>query len=484
MLKRGSASRRAVLGASVMILTAVAWWSATTYHASATADGATRTLTIYNIHTKETITVTYKRDGKYDETALARLNTFMRDWRADKETKMDPELIDHIWILHKELGSEVPVHLICGYRTASTNENLRRHGGGQAKKSQHILGKAADITFPDVPVKVLRNSALVWEWGGVGYYPTSGVPFVHVDTGRVRMWPRIPRLELAALFPSGHSKYVPADNKPITPADYRLAFAQGLVKQTQIAQAVRIKPAPEPEDVADADDSVDSATESASSSATAVVASNEPAATPVVASNEPAATPDPEIAKPILASYTPSTPAEHEIAADVHSQGTPPPPQRLFAYASAGGLPSLAGLPSLPGFRSQPAPEPAPLPAYRDAEVVGAPEADDDHPDELAYVPFDIGGLMTDRSIAYSRTIAPLTAPDQTALDYLFEDMDQPTALTLRKSSGYRGLAAAQQFSGQAVRNLYAEMGPAASEPTQHAETEPAKPAPTQIAQR
>jgi hypothetical protein len=32
-------------------------------------------------------------------------------------------------------------------------------------------------------------------------------------------------------------------------------------------------------------------------------------------------------------------------------------------------------------------------------------------------------------------------------------------------------LAAAQQFSGQAVRNLYAEM-------------EPAKPAPTQVAQR
>jgi hypothetical protein len=103
--------------------------------------------------------------------------------------------------------------------------------------------------------------------------------------------------------------------------------------------------------------------------------------------------------------------------------------------------------------------------------VVGAPEADEDHPDELAYVPFDIGGLMTDRSVAYSRTVAPMTHPDQAALDYLFEDMDKPTALTLRKSSGYRGLAAAQQFSGQAVRNLYAEM-------------EPAKPAPTQVAQR
>ena len=254
---RGSVARRAVVGASVMLLTAAAWWSATTYGANAL--GETRTISIFNIHTKETITVTFKRDGKYDDDALARLNTFMRDWRVNQETKMDPVLIDHIWTLHKELGSTVPVHLICGYRTAETNANLRKHGGGQAKKSQHILGKAADITFPDVPVKVLRNSALVWEWGGVGYYPTSGVPFVHVDTGNIRMWPRIPRLELAALFPVGHSKYTPKDGKPITMADYKLAQVQGLVKQTQIAQAVRIQPAPEADDeVADADDAIES----------------------------------------------------------------------------------------------------------------------------------------------------------------------------------------------------------------------------------
>ncbi len=466
MLKRGTVARRVVFGASVMILTAAAWWTATTYRASAL--GETRTLSMYNIHTKETITVTYKRDGKYDEEALARLNAFMRDWRANQETKMDPELIDHIWILHKELGSQVPVHLICGYRTATTNETLRRHGGGQAKRSQHILGKAADITFPDVPVKVLRNSALVWEWGGVGYYPTSGVPFVHVDTGRVRMWPRIPRLELAALFPSGHSKYVPADGKPITPEDYKLALAQGIVKQTQIAQAVRIKPAPESEEVADADDDVESAPESGASSAT-----------PVVAENEPAAVPEPETAQPILASYTPSSATEHEIAADMHDHGTPPPPQRLFAYASVGGIPSL------PSFQRKPVAAPAPVPAYQDAEVVGAPEADEDHPDETSYVPFEIGSLMTDSSVAYSRTVAPLTPPDQAALDYLFEDMDKPTALTFRKSSGYRGLAAAQQFSGQAVRSLYAEMEPAnPAHAAQHAELKPATPAPTQVAQR
>ena len=68
---------------------------------------------------------------------------------------------------------------------------------------------------------------------------------------------------------------------------------------------------------------------------------------------------------------------------------------------------------------------------------------------------------MTDASVTYSRTVAPLSPPDQQNLDYLFDDMDQPTALTLRKSSGYVSLAAAQRFSGQAVRSIYAEVAAA-----------------------
>ncbi len=185
-----------------------------------------RTLSMYNIHTKDTITVTFKRNGKYVPEALQALNHFMRDWRRDQEIKMDPELIDLIWELHEELGSKEPVHLICGYRSAGTNEMLRRTVGGQARHSRHITGQAADLTFPDVPLKQLRYSALIRQRGGVGYYPASGLPFVHVDTGNVRHWPRVPRMELAALFPSGHSLHVPADGRPLTPADYRIATAR------------------------------------------------------------------------------------------------------------------------------------------------------------------------------------------------------------------------------------------------------------------
>ena len=74
-----------------------------------------------------------------------------------------------------------------------------------------------------------------------------------------------------------------------------------------------------------------------------------------------------------------------------------------------------------------------------------------------------------------------MTHPDQGAIDYLFEDMDCPTSPTLRKSSGYAGLAAAEKFQGQAVRSLYAGIEPAAKE---HAEVEPSAPSATRIAAR
>ena len=113
---------------------------------------------MFNIHTKETINVTFKRNGKFVPEALQALNHFMRDWRRNQETKMDPALIDLIWEIHNELGSKEPVHLICGYRSPATNEMLRRTSGGQARNSRHITGQAADIVIPDVPLKQLRYS--------------------------------------------------------------------------------------------------------------------------------------------------------------------------------------------------------------------------------------------------------------------------------------------------------------------------------------
>ncbi len=123
---------------------------------------------------------------------------------------------------------------------------LRRTVGGQAKKSKHMTGQAIDATFPDVPLKQLRWSAAIREVGGIGYYPTSGIPFVHVDTGPVRAWPRLPRNELALLFPDGRTKHQAADGGSISKDDVRQARANKDVA-TQVAAYFDVRNRPKSE---------------------------------------------------------------------------------------------------------------------------------------------------------------------------------------------------------------------------------------------
>jgi len=158
----------------------------------ATASAENRTLSMYFTHTKETLTITYKRNGKYDQSALKKINWFLRDWRRNEQTKMSLETIDLLWELHADLGSKKPVHIISGYRSPRTNAMLKRIGRKVARSSQHMKGRAIDFYFPDVPVERIMGSAFVRKIGGVGYYPRSGkYGFVHIDNGNVRHWPRM-----------------------------------------------------------------------------------------------------------------------------------------------------------------------------------------------------------------------------------------------------------------------------------------------------
>lgn len=189
------------------------------------ASDRNRTISLYTVNAKETLTIQYMKDGKHIPEAMDKINWLLRDWRRDEKAKMDPAIIDLVWEIHNELGSKEPVHVISAYRSRATNDMLRRTVGGQASESRHILGKAMDVMFPDVPLKRLRYAGLVHERGGVGYYPTSGIPFVHLDTDRVRAWPRASRQELALLFPNGRTQHVAADGGSISPADVRTAMA-------------------------------------------------------------------------------------------------------------------------------------------------------------------------------------------------------------------------------------------------------------------
>ena len=72
----------------------------------AVANGDTRTLSLYHNNTKESLTVTFRRNGQYDSRGLQQLNWFLRDWRRDEPTRMDPRLFDTVWEVYREVGSD------------------------------------------------------------------------------------------------------------------------------------------------------------------------------------------------------------------------------------------------------------------------------------------------------------------------------------------------------------------------------------------
>ncbi|RXT18742.1 hypothetical protein B5P46_28010 [Rhizobium leguminosarum] len=181
------------------------------------ASAEDRALKLFFTHTGERATITYKRDGKFDPKGLAQINRFLRDWRRNEPTRMDPRLLDLVWEVYKRSGGKDYIHIVSAYRSPTTNNMLRNRSRstGVAKKSQHMLGKAMDFYVPGVKLSTLRALAMQMQVGGVGYYPTSGSPFVHLDVGNVRAWPRMSRQELARIFPNGQTMHLPADGRPL-----------------------------------------------------------------------------------------------------------------------------------------------------------------------------------------------------------------------------------------------------------------------------
>lgn len=189
----------------------------------ATAVGETRTLTFHHTHSGEDLTVTFKRNGRYDEDGLKKLNWFLRDWRSQDQTKMNPQLFDIVWEVYRDVDGKDPIQIISSYRSPKTNAMLRRRSSGVARFSQHMQGNAMDFFIPGVSLDKIRFAGLRLQRGGVGFYPTSGSPFVHLDTGRIRHWPRMTRDQLVRVFPNGRTVHLPADGGPLP--GYQLALA-------------------------------------------------------------------------------------------------------------------------------------------------------------------------------------------------------------------------------------------------------------------
>ncbi len=190
---------------------------------NATATAETRTLTFHHTHSGEDLTVTFKRNGRYDEDSLKQINHFLRDWRSQDKTTMDRRLFDILWEVYRDVDGKQPINIISAYRSPATNAMLRRRSSGVARASQHMLGHAMDFYIPGVALDQIRNAGLRLQRGGVGFYPTSGSPFVHLDTGSIRHWPRMSHDQLARVFPNGRTVHVPSNGQPL--AGYELAMA-------------------------------------------------------------------------------------------------------------------------------------------------------------------------------------------------------------------------------------------------------------------
>ncbi|MBB3462232.1 DUF882 domain-containing protein [Rhizobium sp. BK377] len=200
-----------------------------------------RSLKLYFGHTGERAIITFKRNGVFDPYGLKQLNGFLRDWRQNKTINMDPRLFDIVWEMYRRSGATDYINVVSGYRSPGTNAMLRTRSSGVAKESQHTQGKAIDFFIPGVKLATLRGLAMQTQGGGVGYYPTSGSPFVHVDVGRIRAWPRMSYQELARLFPDGKTLHIASDGRTLP--GYAFAVAEykrrGSVASVEIASAAQ-----------------------------------------------------------------------------------------------------------------------------------------------------------------------------------------------------------------------------------------------------
>jgi len=146
-----------------------------------------RSLAFNHTHTGERISLVYAVDDQYVPGSLTAFNHLLRDHYSGEVGNIDPQLFDLLHRLKETLGCDLPFDVISGYRCPSTNSTLRHaRGGGVAKRSLHMDGKAIDIRLASVSIDDLRDAALSLRQGGVGFYQRE--QFVHVDTGAVRRW--------------------------------------------------------------------------------------------------------------------------------------------------------------------------------------------------------------------------------------------------------------------------------------------------------
>jgi uncharacterized protein YcbK (DUF882 family) len=143
-----------------------------------------RRLILRHAHTGETFAGFYRDDKGPIAEAMVDLALFLRDHH---ENKMGPVYVETLDFLADviEASGQWRATVLSAYRTERTNAMLAARIFGVAEKSQHLAGRAIDITL-DAKLNAAAKIARKMARGGTGWYPRSH--FIHLDSGPIRYW--------------------------------------------------------------------------------------------------------------------------------------------------------------------------------------------------------------------------------------------------------------------------------------------------------
>lgn len=179
--------RRDVLKAGLTLSAVVGLGVSSVTPAFALPQPGSYKIALKNLHTGESFQGVYREGGRYLPDAFEKISMVLRDFRANEVHPIDPRAIDILAVVHRMTGSREAYGVISGYRSPRTNSYLRQTGGGGvAKNSLHMVGRAVDVRLDGFNTKGLQQLAMKLRAGGVGYYRKSN--FVHMDSGDVRSW--------------------------------------------------------------------------------------------------------------------------------------------------------------------------------------------------------------------------------------------------------------------------------------------------------
>jgi len=143
-----------------------------------------RRLSLRHASTGETFSGPYRDDIGPLPDAMIDLAWFLRDHHQNVRGPLFVETLDFLTDVMDESG-ETHARILSAYRTPQTNAMLASRYFGVAEKSQHLAGRALDVTL-DSRLEKTAGLARSMSRGGVGWYPQSH--FIHLDSGPVRNW--------------------------------------------------------------------------------------------------------------------------------------------------------------------------------------------------------------------------------------------------------------------------------------------------------